>query len=523
MPRRFRSSIFCLALAAVAAPARAPLAGQSASYEELQRFSAVLNHIRSNYPDSVTYNGLVRAAIDGMLRSLDPHSWFASAEDYARLNALERGELAVTGIRFEFADGVPTVLTFSRRSPAEKAGILPGDRILRVDGVPVAGMTSKSISLRLAGEKGSRVVVGLERGPRLEPDTFSVTLKRAFLEGRSVSLARMVDAQTGYVLLDEFRPKAADEVAKAIRELKSSKARQIILDLRGNPGGIVTEAVDLAAQFLPARTLVFSTHGRRKAVNEEYRTKGGGDFEGLPLILLVDHGSASASEALAGSLQDHDRALIIGRRSFGKALMQVGFLVPAGFVQLTVGHVYTPSGRFIQRRYQGMAIEQYYAFAGTGGVEEDTTRVYHTDAGREVRGGGGIAPDLATPAPALPPAWWSVAADSGLDDAVADSAALTLSTDPASRAAWIASPQEWQARLLPPFLDRVRARLKVAARPDSAAAAVISRKLAARVAFVRWPPEGGADLTLQSDPDIRAALASFPRLKELLAGSAGTR
>jgi carboxyl-terminal processing protease len=521
MRRHFRPSVLCLALAAAALPA--PLAGQSASYEELQRFSAVLNHIRSNYPDSVTYNGLVRAAIDGMLRSLDPHSWFASSEDYARLNALERGELAVTGIVFEFADGVPTVLTYSRRSSAEKAGVLPGDRILRVDGIPVAGMTSKSIALRLAGEKGSRVVVGLERGPRLEPDTFSVTLKRSFLEGHSVSLAKMVDAQTGYVRLEEFGPKAADEVGDAVRRLRSSKARQIILDLRGNPGGIVTEAVDLAAQFLPAKTLVFSTRGRKRAVNEDYRTKGGGDFADLPLILLIDQGSASASEALAGSLQDHDRALIIGRRSFGKALMQVGFLVPAGFVELTVGHVYTPNGRFIQRRYQGMAVEQYYAFAGSGGLEEDTMRVYKTDRGREVRGGGGIAPDLSTPAPALPPAWWSVAADSGFDDAVSDSVAATLGADPASRSAWLSSPGEWQARLLPAFLDRVRARLKVAAQPDSAAGAVIARTLAARAAFVRWPPEGGADLTLQNDPDVRAALAAFPRLKELLASPAGTR
>jgi carboxyl-terminal processing protease len=519
--RRVRRIAATCALLAACAPG--VVSAQASSYEELQRFSAVLNHIRANYPDSVTYNGLVRAAIDGMLRSLDPHSWFASTEDYERLSALERGELAVTGIRFEFADGVPTVLTAAPRSPAEKGGVLPGDRILRVDQVPVTGMAAKSIALRLAGEKGSRVVVGFERGSRLEPDTFSVTLKRAFLESRSVSLVRMVDPQTGYVRLEEFGPKAADEVAKAIRQLKSQKARQLILDLRGNPGGIVNEAVDLAAEFLPAKTLVFSTRGRKKAVNDDFRTKGGGDFEELPLILLVDQGSASASEALAGSLQDHDRALIVGRRSFGKALMQTGFLVPSGFVELTVGHVYTPGGRYIQRRYQGLAIEQYYAFAGKGGVEEDTTRVYHTDDGRPVRGGGGIAPDVGVPAAALAPAWWSVAADSGFDDAVADSVAATLGQDPGTRTAWLASSEEWQRRLLPAFLDRVRTRLKVAAQADTATAAIIARRLAARAAFVRWPPDGGADLALQNDPDVRAALAAFPRLKELLAAPAGTR
>jgi carboxyl-terminal processing protease len=510
-----RQGLLALTFAAVTpAAARAQLS----SYEELQRFSAVLNHIRTNYPDSVTYNGLVRAAIDGMLRSLDPHSWFASREDYEKLSALDRGELAVTGILFELADGVPTVLSYLAKSPAEKAGVLPGDRILRVDGVPVAGLPPKSIALRLSGEKGSRVVVGLERGPRLEPDTFSVKLKRVFMETRSVSVARMVDSQTGYVRLDAFGPSGADEVRKAVKQLRSSKARQLILDLRGNPGGIVTEAVDLAAEFLPAKTLVFTTRGRKKAVNEDFRTKGSGEFVDLPLILLLDEGSASAAEALAGSLQDHDRALIIGRRSFGKALMQTGFLVPSGFVELTVGHVLTPSGRFIQRRYQGLAIEQYYAFAGNAGAEQDTLQLFSTDRGREVRGGGGIAPDVRVPAPAKPPTWWSVAADSGYDDAVADSVALTLPTEASARAAWLAGSGQWEARLLPPFLERVRSRLKLEARPDSATAFAMARRLAARAAFVRWPPQGGTDLILATDSDVRAALDAFPRLGVLLSG-----
>jgi carboxyl-terminal processing protease len=280
--------------------------------------------------------------------------------------------------------------------------------------------------------------------------------------------------------------------------------------------------VDLASEFLPGKTLVFTTRGRKKAVNEDYRTKGSGEFVDLPLILLVNEGSASAAEALAGSLQDHDRALVVGRRSFGKALMQTGFLVPSGFVELTVGHVLTPSGRFIQRRYQGLAIEQYYAFAGTAGSEQDTMQVFKTDGGREVRGGGGIAPDLPVPVSAKPPTWWSVAADSGYDDAVADSVAMTLAADPAARATWVsAAPSEWQGRLVPPFLTLVRARLKIGAQPDSATSLAIARRLAARAAAVRWPPDAGAELLLKSDPDIRAALEAFPRLKQLLSGPSG--
>jgi hypothetical protein len=169
-----------------------------------------------------------------------------------------------------------------------------------------------------------------------------------------------------------------------------------------------------------------------------------------------------------------------------------------------------------------LAVEQYYALAGQSGAEQDTNQVFRTDHGREVRGGGGIAPDLPVLAGAPAPAWWSVAADSGYDDAVADSVAATLAPGPSSRSAWLAGSSEWESRLLPPFLDRVRTRLRVAAQPDSATAARLARRLAARTAFVRWPPDGGADLMLQSDPDVRAAMAALPRLKELL-GVAGTR
>jgi carboxyl-terminal processing protease len=508
-------SLSCAAILAVGAAA--PLAGQASSYEELQRFSAVLNHIRTNYVDSVTYSGLVRSAIDGMLRSLDPHSWFATTEDYERLNALERGELAVIGLRVETVDGVPTVLTYKAGGPAARAGVRPGDRIRAVDGQPVAGLSERDVALRLAGEKGSRVTLLLERGPLLEPDTFTVSAKRAFLSPSSaVSIARMVGPETGYVKLDEFSETSADDVAAAIGKLKGRKARQIILDLRGNPGGVVTEAVALASQFLPEKTLVFSTRGRKKAVDEDFRTSRSGRFTDLPLIVLIDAGSASAAEAFAGSMQDHDRALILGRRSFGKALMQTGFVVPSGFVELTIGHVLTPSGRYIQRRYQGLAVKQYYASAGTAGAAEDTAAVFHTDHGRPVRGGGGILPDVPLPGPPGVPAWWSVAADSGFDEAVADSVAQTLPADAGGRQSWLTSPGVWQARLLPPFLARVRSHLKVAAVSDSTVNAYIAAQLAARAAFVRWPPDGGEEMMLQTDPDVAAALTYFGRMDGLL-------
>jgi carboxyl-terminal processing protease len=233
--------------------------------------------------------------------------------------------------------------------------------------------------------------------------------------------------------------------------------------------------------------------------------------------VLIDERSASAAEALAASLQDHDRALLVGHRSFGKALMQSVFLLPSGDnIWLTIGHVLTPSGRFIQRRYHGLGYEQYLSFAGKSGAEEDTMTVYKTDAGRPVRGGGGIVPDILVPISATLPVWWSAAADSGFDDAVSDSVAQTLPATPAARAAWVTAESEWRAKLLPPFLARVRTRLDVPAATDSMLDRRLARILAARTAEVRWGPDARGDFLIRNDRTIRAALEQFPHLRELL-------
>ena len=492
---------------------------QTSAYEELQAFSGVLNYIRLNYPDTVAYSKLVHAAIDGVLHALDPHSAFYSRLEFERRTALERGELAMTGLAVEEVDSAVTVLAVAARGPAARAGVQPGDRLVSINDTAVAGLTVRSVELRLAGEKGSKVRLQFERGPRLEPDTFHVTVKRDFIPFRSVSLVRMVDSLTGYVRLEEFGPEAAQEVHDALDRLKKQHMRQAILDLRGNPGGLVVSAVELAAEFFPRGTVVFRTRGRKRDVDTTYTTKRDGAYLGLPLVVLIDENSASAAEALSASLQDHDRALLLGRRSFGKALMQMDFIVmPMGDdLHLTIGYVLSPSGRFIQRRYRGLAVEQYLAFAGKSGAESDTLQQYHTDAGRVVRGGGGIAPDVPLSQPAPLPVWWSVAADSGFNEAVSDSFAQALPATPAARAAWLGAPDRWRATVLPLYLSRVRARLHVAAQSDSALDARLARILAARVAEVRWGPDALEEFLVRSSPDVQAAVGYFPRLPELLA------
>ena len=495
-------------------------AQQRSAYEELQTFSGVLNHVRLNYVDSVGYAQLVRAAIAGMLRALDPHSAFYSRLEAERLDLIQRGTLAVTGITLEEVDSAMTVLAVASQSPAAKSGVQPGDRLVSVNDTSVVGLSVSTLDLRLAGEKGSKVRVRLERGSRLEPDTLNISIKRDFLERHSVSVVRMLDSITGFVRLDEFGPGAGKEMHDGLDRLNHQHMRRAILDLRGNPGGIVTSAVDVAAEFFPKGTVVFRTEGRRKEIDTTFTTGHDGAFSALPLIVLIDEHSASAAEALAGSLQDHDRALLLGRRSFGKALIQTAFLVPPSgeVLMLTIGHVLSPSGRYIQRRYAGLAAEQYYSLAGQGGTAEDTLKTYHTDRGRIVRGGGGIAPDALLLPPVPLPVWWSVAADSGFDNAVSDSVAQSLAVTPAARGAWIAAPDRWRSTLLPLFLSRVRTRLRVPAQTDSALDVRLSRILAARVAAVRWGPDAYDELVERSSPDIQAALGYFPRLQTLLAG-----
>jgi carboxyl-terminal processing protease len=487
---------------------------QAQTYELLQTFSGLLNQIRVAYVDTVTTEHLVRSAIAGMLASLDPHSYFLEHEQGMRLNAWEAGELAATGIVVEVVDGAATVSAVIAGSPAEHAHIGPGDRIVSVNDTAVAGLGAHKVQVRLIGERGTKVRLRLERGPRLDPDTVSVTVRNENIRPRSIDRARTLAGGIAYVRLERFYENAGRELRDAIDHVADGPSpRRIVLDLRGDPGGVLAAAADVLSTFLAEGQMAFRTRGRHPDANGEFPIRRNGRYRDARLVVLIDEHSASAAEVVAGSLQDHDRATILGRRSFGKALVQRSFLIPpAGDVAwLTIAYVITPSGRLIQRRYSGLSTEQYLALAGTGGAGTDSAPEYRTDGGRVVRGGGGIDPDSVLPAPASFPIWFTAASDSGFDDAVSDSVAQTLPRDPAARAAWVADAVQWSARLLPPLVERVRARLGVTARVDSAQGARIARAMAARAAEVRWGVDAAEELLVRSDPDIAAAVAVLLR------------
>jgi carboxyl-terminal processing protease len=497
----------------------APAAAQARSnYEELQTLSSVLNFVRLNHVDSATYGMMVRAAIDGVLRALDPHSRFVPGAAVEREAAMARGDLASVGIVFEDVDGQATVLSVIAGGPADRKGIAPGDRLVAINDTAVLGRDAKDLEGELAGQPGSRIRLAFERGSRLEPERYRVTLRRDVIRHRSVAVHRMLDDSTGFVILSDFAPDAARDLEPAVRSLSERGARRLVLDLRGNPGGSVEAAVEIASLFLPRFTVVFRTRGRKRDQDQDYATQKDGRYRDLPMVVLVDASTASAAEALAASLQDHDRALVVGQRTFGKALVQSPFTLPSGdVVWLTVGWVFSPSGRFIQRRYAGLAPEAYRTLAGQAAGDDDTVATFRTDAGRVVRGRGGVGPDVEVP-PAPPrPVWHAVASDSLFDEAVADSVAFTLSAADGERAAWIDRPGRWRVELLAPYLERVRDRLGVTAEIDDALAADLARELAARVAEVRWGPAAREDLLLRHDPLLARARALFPELPGLLA------
>jgi carboxyl-terminal processing protease len=464
--------------------------------------------------DSVDFGTMLQASIRGLLTSLDPHSRYVTRREYLLRSQWERGELASPGLRLENSDRAITVLSVA--GPAARAGIQPGDRLVRLNDTALAGLNAEAAEIQLLGEIGSKVHITLERGSPLRSDTLSLTLKRTRIDPVVTSEPRMIAPKVGYVRLAEFTPPSPKELEKRIEKVRDMGAKQLILDLRGNPGGDIQAMVEIASLFLRRQTEVFHTEGRRKNLSQAVGTEEDGEFAKLPLVVLIDAGSASAAEVLAGSLQDHDRALIVGRRSFGKALIQSSLPLPnADVVMLTTARVATPSGRIIQRRYRGIGAEDYLDQAGRPGSEADTSQIYRTSRGRAVRGGGGILPDIVLPDQPALPSWFTVAVDSGYD-AVCDSVAKTLSLDGSAKAVWATDTASWNSRLVAPFLTRVSSGLGITVAPDSPLRALLGLRLAERTAFLRWGAEGAEEFSIRHDPDVDAALTYLPRYAELL-------
>ena len=370
------------------------------------KLSNLLRIIDDQYVDDVNIDSLVEKAMPLILGELDPHSVYISAKDVQQSEDDLKGSFSGVGIEFTIRQDTIHVENVIKNGPAEKAGIIAGDKIVMVDGKKFVGkqVTQEEAMHRLKGPQSSKVRVGVLRFGHPKVLFFDIT--RAEIPTKTITAAYMLDDNTGYIKIKNFGEKTYPELLIALANLQQRGFQNLVIDLRDNPGGYLQSAVQVANEFLSAKKLIVYTEGR-KSPRQDYSSDGHGAYKSIPLVVLINEGTASAAEIFAGAMQDNDRATIIGRRSFGKGLVQQQIPFPDGsMIRLTIARYYTPSGRCIQKPYvdgdeEAYAqdiIERYQhgEFFSQDSIKH-TGPAYHTGIGRVVYGGGGITPDIFVP------------------------------------------------------------------------------------------------------------------------------
>lgn len=375
------------------------------AYSQLRKLEKAFVIINRQYVEPVKSSAIAEQGIKGMLNELDPHSSYIKSEQVDDVQDQYQGSFGGIGIWFEVVEDTARVISPITDGPSEQVGIMPGDRIVAIEDSNAAGpdLSSKDIQNRLKGPIGTDVQMTIKRPGMNKRITFTIT--RDEIPLYSIDSSYMLDDQTGYIKINRFAMNTHQEFTDSLRVLKEQGLERLVLDLRSNPGGVMQSAIKIADEMLADDMTIVKTKGREDNMNNEFKASGGDAFEKQPLIVLVNRNSASASEIVSGALQDHDRALIVGRRTFGKALIQKQFELPDGsMLQMTVGRYYTPVGRLIQTPYKNGDLESYYEqkFSdfdeATFDLSEYTNSIpdslqYTTDHGRTVFGGGGILPD----------------------------------------------------------------------------------------------------------------------------------
>ncbi len=372
-----------------------------------RKLNTILNMVSDGYVDTVDVNEIIEQTIPQLLSNLDPHTIYIPAKDLTDVNNELDGSFSGIGVSFFIMNDTVRIVEVLSGGPSEKAGLIAGDKIVSVNDTSFTGstVTNQEVFKKLRGKKGSSIKLGIKRNSSNK--TLYFDLIRGDIPVNSIDAAYMVEKEVGYIKINKFARTTYDEFLQALVKLKNEGAERYILDLRGNGGGFMEMAILMANEFLPENSLIVYTQGREKKNNQQFWSDGNGSFLEVELAILIDEFSASASEILAGAIQDNDRGIIVGRRSFGKGLVQRQFeLTDSSAIRMTVSRYHTPSGRCIQKDYKkgGEAYSHDIydriisgELSNRDSIKIDTTNVFQTVHHRKVYGGGGIIPDIFVP------------------------------------------------------------------------------------------------------------------------------
>lgn len=498
--------------------------------EGIRKLNDVLIYTEKYYVEEIDTPKLVEAAINGMLGKLDPHSVYISPEQFSSVEESFRGDFEGIGIEFQVVNDTLTVVSPISGGPSELLGIMPGDRIIKIEGKDVIGITNEEVRAKLRGKAGTQVEITIVR-PGVEKE-FDYTITRDKIPLFSVDTHFMLDKQIGYVSVSRFSETTFDELESALKDLYDKGMQNLILDLRSNPGGYLNQAVKISDLFIDGKKKIVYTEGRRTEFNEEYFAKNIYPYENIPLIILINRGSASASEIVSGAVQDWDRGLIVGETSFGKGLVQRQFSLPDNSaLRLTISKYFTPSGRGIQRDYKSMKNKnEYYSELSeideeegeniNHTVEEDSVKpMFKTSKGRMVFGGGGITPDYIVKSDTVTDFTRDLLRNNLFYQFVLsylDQNSTTISKQFGEDLSLFKSKFEITEQILQEFLSM--AKLKgIEFKPENYKTdkEYIKTRIKAQIARNFWKNEGWYSILLESDNQMIRAISLFEEAKSL--------
>jgi carboxyl-terminal processing protease len=503
--------LLCAVLGAVYGPNVRATTSTSDDYQSaVHDFTRVLDVVQNNYAEPVDVDKAVyQGAIPGMLRMLDPHSNFFDAKQFALLREDQRGKYYGVGMVVAPRENHTVVMAPYVGAPAYNAGLRPGDVIMRVDEKGTDGLTTSEVADLLKGPKGTIVKITVAREGYAEPLVFTVT--RDEIPRHSVDISFLLKPGIGYIRLSGFNETTDREIAEGLKKLNASQLDGLIFDMRGNPGGLLNEAVAVGDMFLDKNQLIVSHHGRTSPERRYYAVRGNQGVT-VPLVILVNNNSASATEIVSGAVQDHDRGLIVGETTFGKGLVQtVTPLAENTGLALTTARYYTPSGRLIQRDYSKISLYQYHYERK---VPEHPTEIKLTDSGRQVTGGGGITPDIVVPAAKLnkfEEALFRADVFFPAETGVGGFTRYYLGTKPT-----ISKEMEVDDAMMKNFRDYLTKHNVHYTEPEMAENQDwIKRKIKQEIFMSAFGQQEGFKVLLEADPQVQKAVDSIPQARAL--------